>query len=324
MKVIELDIDSGERDPTIYPLPNDYTVKINKTLYGSTKIKVLAAKIPNCQNLINIGNKQIQVDNTTYIIPEATYTNGTDLASNVQIALTGSNVSKVTFNSATNKLTFSNVGSSNAFSFKFYSGSNGYSNVSSSVGAPAAVLGFNGSDISSTANILISNVIDLYGPTALFLRVSYKSEEFEKDIIVNGGTFTHGNTGSSVNTIKQIPPKYMGRFLLSPINEFTTYNISNEPIEFNIPNLNIDELRIRLYWNNGTKFIPYDFGCRNHIIKFEITCDNDRFSKIYDEAPVDELPPPVEAIPEPFRNEKLFYGLIGLILFLGLFMLLRQ
>ena len=55
MKVIELDVDSGERDPTVYPSPNDYTVKLNKTLYGSTKIKVLAARLPNCQNLINVG-----------------------------------------------------------------------------------------------------------------------------------------------------------------------------------------------------------------------------------------------------------------------------
>ena len=325
MKIIELDVDSGERDPTIYPLPNDYTVKLNKTLYGTTKIKVLAARLPNCQNLINVGNKQFQVDNITYVLSEATYTNGNDLASNIQIDLAGSNVSSVTFNSANNKLTFSNtVGPSNAFTFKFYTGSNGYA-TTSTIGPPAAVLGFNGSDISSTANILVSSFIDLNGPTALFLRVSYKADEFEKDIVVNGGTFTHGNSGSALVTLSQIPQTYMGRFILSGGDPFTFYKSSNEPIELDIPNVNIDELRIRFYWNNGTKFIPYDFGCRNHIIKFQITCENDRFSKIYEENPVDELPPPVDEIPEPFRfDNKLIYYVIGLILFLGLFLLLMR
>ena len=325
MKIIELDVDSGERDPTIYPLPNDYTVKLNKTLYGTTKIKVLAARLPNCQNLINVGNKQFQVDGKTYVLSEATYLNGNDLASNVQIGLAGSNVSSVIFDSTNNKLTFSNIGTTNTFSFKFFSGSNGYSTVST-IGPPAAVLGFNGSDISSTASsVLVSNVIDLSVPTTLFLRVSYKADEFEKDIVVNGGTFTYGNSGSTSVTLSQIPQTYMGRFIVGS-GPITFYNTStDEPIELDIPSVNIDELRVRFYWNNGTKFIPYDFGCRNHIVKFEITCENDRFSKIYEEKPVDELPPPVDEIPEPFRiDNKLIYYVIGLILFLGLFILLRR
>ena len=97
MKVVSLDVDSSERDPTVYPLPNDYTVRLNKRLYGVSKITLTAARIPNCQTLINADNNAITVDGVTYRVPRGTYTNGRDLASNVQIALQGSNVTTVSF-----------------------------------------------------------------------------------------------------------------------------------------------------------------------------------------------------------------------------------
>ncbi|NBO56774.1 MAG: hypothetical protein EBU84_19765, partial [Actinobacteria bacterium] len=198
MKVLTLDVDSGERDPSLYPDPNDYTIKLNRTLYDVTKLTIVGARIPNCQNLINVGNKQFQLDNKTYVLQEATYTNGTDLASNIQLTLAGSNVSQVTFNAATNKLLFSNCGiGNNVFTFKFSSGSNGYA-TNSLVGPPAAVLGFNGADVgvSAGSNVLVSNVIDLDGPTSLFVRITCKGDEFDKDIYVNGGSFSFGNGGS--------------------------------------------------------------------------------------------------------------------------------
>ena len=326
---VSLDVDSGERDPTAYPSPNDYTFKLNKILYGVTKISLLEANIPNCQNLINSGNKQFQLDNSTYVLREATYTNGADLASNVQTTLLGSNVSSVLFNSNTNTLAFSNIGTSNTFSFKFYSGSNGYA-TTSTVGPPAAVLGFNGSDVSlnTGSNVLTSNVVDLSGPTSLFIRVSCRNDTFNKDVYVNGGTFTLGSTSGPTNTMQSIPPLYIGRIMLgTTIGQITNFNMTNTPIEFDVPNLNVDEMRLRFYWNNGTKLIPYDFGTRNHIIKFQITCEADRFSKVYDEeVKVDELPPPVNPPPEPERfgyTNNMLYIFIGLILFLGLYMLLN-
>lgn len=326
MKVVSLDIDSGERDPTLYPSPNDYTIRLNKTLYGVTNINLVSARLPNCQNLINFGNKQFQLDNKTYVLPEATYTNGTDLASNLQIALTGSNITQVTFNTASSKLTFSNIsGPANIFTFKFFTGSNGYANNITTLGPPATVLGFNGSDIKSSSNILISNIIDLKGPRSLFVRITCKADDFDKDIIVNGGSFSFDNkTGGSISNMLPIPPNYIGRILLTDIGTTTIYSFNNDKIEYDVPNVNVDELRIRFYWNNGTKLIPYDFGTTNHIIKFNITCENDRFSKIYDEKTIDELPPPVDLPPEPFRTDTIFYVILGLILFIGLFLLLTR
>jgi hypothetical protein len=322
MKTILIDVDSGERDPTVYPNPNDYTVRLSDTLYGVTKLRIVEASIPNCQTLINYGNKQFQLDNRVYVLNEGSYTNGTDLASNLQQSLSGSNVSQVTFSSFTNKLTFSNCGTSNAFSFKFFSGSNGYS-TSSTVGPPCATLGFSGSDVRGIQDV-VSNVIDLSGPTALFVRISYKEEEFEKDIYVDGGQFTFGNTAGQQATIAPIPPIYIGRIVLGPRGERSRYNMTNYPIEYNVPNLNIDQLSIRFYWNNGNKLVPYDFGKQNHIMKFEIVCDEDRLSRVYEEGgAVDSLPPPVEKIPERFRRDTIFMAALGLILFIGLIILLR-
>lgn len=215
MKVLTLDVDSGERDPSLYPNPNDYTIKLNRTLYDVTKLTITGARIPNCQNLINFGNKQFQLDTKTYVLQEATYTNGSDLASNLQSSLVGSNVTQVTFNTASNKLVFSNCGvGNNVFSFNFLSGSNGYA-TNSLIGTPATVLGFNGTNVgvSVGSNVLTSNVVDLDGPTSLFVRITCKGDEFDKDIFINGGTFSFGNS-TQTSTFSSIPPNYVGRIIL--------------------------------------------------------------------------------------------------------------
>ena len=323
MKVSSLDVDSGERNPTLYPNPNDYTIKLNKTLYGVTKLSLIEAKLPNCQNLINVGNKQFQLDNETYVLNEATYANGTDLASNLQSSLAGSNISQVTFNTQNNILLFSNCGQgNNVFTFKFFSGSNGYASQSL-VGPPATVLGFNGTDVgvSAGSNVLVSNVIDLRGPNSLFIRITCRGDDFTRELYVNGGTFSFSNTLGETSNIAMISPNYMGRIVLRD-NE-TYYNMTSKPIEYDVPSLNIDQLRIRFYWNNGNKLIPYDFGKQNHILKFQLTCEVDRLSKVYEEGPVDELPPPVDPPPEPFRKDTIFIIALGFILLLGMFILLR-
>jgi hypothetical protein len=323
MKVLTLDVDSGERDPSLYPNPNDYTIKLNRTLYDTTKLILVGARIPNCQNLINVGNKQFQLDNQTYVMNEAIYKNGSDLASNIQTTLAGSSVDNVTFNLSTNKLEFSNLESTTPFSFKFMTGSNGYA-TQSVVGPPATVLGFNGLDVGTVggSNVLISSVVDLEGPTSLFVRVSCRGDDFDKDIYVNGGTFSFGNDIQTSN-ISSIPPNYIGRILLQTLGGVTIFRMSDAPILFEVPNLNIDELRIRLYWNNGNKLVPYDFGQRNHMLKFVIQCETDRLAKKYEEGPVDELPPPVDPPPEPFRRDTVFMVALGLILFIGLIILLQ-
>lgn len=312
MKTISVDVDSSERDPSVYPAPNDYTVRLNKRLYGVTKITLTAARIPNCQNLIGPSNQTIKVNGVTKVIPAGTYINGTDLASNVASGLAGSDVNSVTFNSTTSTLTFSGP---SPFTLNFPWGN-----------SPADVLGFTGVDV--TGSSVTSGKINLHGPSSIFLRLTVGGDDLDKDVFVNGGTFTfNGVTGLS-QSLAQIPPHYIGRIVLGNLGDTKLYNQTDASISYKVPNLNVNDIRIRMYWNNGTKLVPYDFGSRNHMLKFDIECETDRFNKVY-EVPesVDELPPPVEDQDdvEPRRlSNNYVYIIIVAVLFLGLWVLLSN
>ena len=49
MKVHTLDIDSGERDPVLYPNVADYVVHLKNPIYDVTKISLISARIHNSQ-----------------------------------------------------------------------------------------------------------------------------------------------------------------------------------------------------------------------------------------------------------------------------------
>jgi hypothetical protein len=334
-----VDIDSGERDPIEYPNPNDYTIHLNNRIYDITNIKIVSARIPNCQPLINAGNKQFDVDGTTIVLSEGTYTNGTDLASNLQSSL-GDTIDSVTFDSFTNKLTFSNVEDSTAFSFNFYGGSNGYA-TSSTVGPPAHVLGFSGANTESATSIT-SSYIDLNGPTSIFVRITNGLEDLDKPLYIDGGTFSTSDGTFDSQNMKQISPHYIGRIMTSNINEIIDFNGNDDPIHHNFikgTGKFIDDLRIRFYYNNGTKLIPYDFGKRNHILKIEVECSLDKSlgqpNTFGGTVPMalepSDLPPPIE-IPNlmpknRFDNSQktiLIVSVISLLMGLALLSFMRR
>ena len=117
-----LDIDSSERDPLKYTSPNDYVINLNRRMYNVTNIKLISAIIPNSQLLINKGNKQFDVGTgNTVILPEGTWSNGYDFASNLTDSLTnfsGTDDITVTYEQNTQALTFTSSGPD--FSFDFY------------------------------------------------------------------------------------------------------------------------------------------------------------------------------------------------------------
>jgi hypothetical protein len=310
MKTISVDVDSAERDPSVYPAPNDYTVRLNKRLYGVTKITLTAARIPNCQNLVGSNNRTINVDGVPKLIPIGTFTNGVDLASNVAAGLSGSGVNSVTFNSSTSTLTFSGP---SPFTLNFPWGN-----------SPADVLGFTGSNV--TGSSITSGKINLQGPSSILLRLTIGGDDLDKDVFINGGTFTFGGVTGLSQSVAQIPPHYIGRIVMGNLGDTRLYNQTDAAISYNVPNLNISDIRIRMYWNNGTKLVPYDFGSRNHMLKFDIVCETDRFNKVYEVEPVDELPPPVEdpdpELEPPRLSNNNVYIIIAAVLFLGLWVLL--
>lgn len=328
-----LDVDSSERDSELYPNPNDYTVKLNRPLYNVTKINLVSARIPNSQLLINHGNKQFDVGTgNTIVLHEGSWATGESLASNLTDQLTNfdgeSNNIAVTYNSNTQSLTFTNSDSSQ-FSFDFYNGSNGYT-TSSTVGTPAHVLGFCNSNMTSNASgVLVSNIIDLSGPTSLILSMSSGSDDYYKEVFVNGGAFSINSNTYESTSVSPLKSTYVGRILTSNIGQIIDYNGNDDPVTYKFwkgSEKSVNELRIKFYYNNGTKLIPYDFGFRNHILKFEIECSLDKFKTLESESEdvSIKLPPPVDLQERPrFFNKrhKTTYIVIVIALFLGLLIL---
>jgi hypothetical protein len=114
----------------------------------------------------------------------------------------------------------------------------------------------------------------------------------------------------------------MGRIPLDLPGVAIQYATQDHLIEYKTPpDLNITNLQVRMYWNNGTKLIPYDFGVTNHMLQFEFTCDTDRFLKVYPYDDVGKLPDPIkDAIGAP--NINFVYIIAFVVLFLGFLMLI--
>lgn len=321
-----LDIDSSERDTNTYPNPNDYIVKLNTPLFNVNNIKLRSARIPNSQLLINQGNKQFDIGTgNTVVLTEGTWSNGLEFSSNLTDSLTnfsGSDDIVVTFDQNTNSLTFT---STVYFSFDFYGGSNGYVS-SSDVGTPSSVLGFTNSN-TTPATTLVSNVIDLDGPSSIIMRLTNGADDFEQTVFINGGEFSFDSYTSDAPSATPLNTSFMGRILttggLGSITNFTNTDDSVEHRFYKGPEKSIDELRVRFYYNNGTKLIPYDFGSRNHLLKFEIDCSIEKLSSlIYEDPP--ELPPPVtnSSYTKLTNNKRLIWIIISISLVVGLLTLL--
>ena len=324
-----LDIDSSERDTLVYPEPNDYVINLNRQLYNVTNLKLEAARIPTSQLHINQGNRTFSIDGTTITLPERNFDDGNDLKSNLidQIVTPGlTNVQTITFDSNTNALTFSNTLGNN-FSLEFYDGSNG-SNTNSTYGTPFSLLGFNQNNQTSSSGTLVSGSIDLDGPTSLIIRVTTNGDDLNKEVYVNGGSFSFGTFGSTQGGPGTVESIYMGRIMTGGHNQLIDYNGNDDPVTHFFhkgPEKSISQLRIRFYYNVGSKLIPYDFRSRNHTLKFRVTCSLDKLSSLAVEKPiVQELPPPVELpfLEPPSRDNRYFMLLVGLGLILGLIILM--
>ena len=319
-----LDIDSSERDPAKFSNPNDYNVKLNRDLYNVTNIKLVSARIPTTQLLINNGNKQFDVTGNTVVLQEGTWSNGFNLASNLTDQLVNfdtTNDITVTYKQNTHSLTFT---SGVDFSFDFYNGSNGYA-TSSPVGTPAEVLGFSYSNVNSTGTTLVSNVINLNGPNSIIIALSSGSSNFTKPLYINGGEFSIGSN-SYDSPVSTLTTNYTGRILTKNLGEILDYKNRDDPIDYIFykgPGKNINRLQVQFYYNIGTKLIPYDFGNRNHILKFEITCSLDKFIDLPKNVESTDLPPPVEFdFKKNFSIKQKQIIIIVLILLLGGFVIL--
>ena len=266
-----LDVDSSERDSNLYPNPNDYVVTLNTPLYNVTNISLISARIPTSQLLVNSGNKVITLDGVDYTLDEKNYSNAAVLASDLEQKFAGSNVTSVTYSSNTNTLTFSNVGTSNNFSFDF--GEN----------SPSGILGFNGNTVSSTSGTLSAGFTDLAGPSNLIMKLSCNGNDLDKDVFWNDVIYT-------------------GRILTSNVlGDYIDYNGHDDPVVHYFhkgPEKSVTRMRVRFYYNNKTTLIPYDFRMADHVLKFKIKCSLDKLQGL----------DRTQVIPEPyFKPQKRNY-----------------
>lgn len=311
MSVYTLDIDSSERDPTIYPNPADYVIELKNPIYDVNKISIASARIHASQLLINDRNNTFTVTNTAGT-PETTNTvtlangnyKGTTLAAELQTKVTagvGKNIT-TTYNPDNNTLTFDSA--SDDFRFDFYGGVKGYANSTSGYTTPHDILGLPPSNVASTSGTLTTGTINLQGPDALVIKISSGAEEFNK-------------------TVYSDTPFYTGRILMC--GDVINYSGKDDIVEHNFDTGNqgsISKLRVQFFYSSNNQLIPYDFRNANHIIKLSIEGSRDKLSVIPTVKKDFSLPEPMR-IPEfedPNRWNAFIY--IFMIIVTGIFFLI--
>ena len=252
-----LEVDSSQRDLSLYPYSNTYSVTINRPLYNVSKIKLIAARIPIPQYTIDSYNDTFVYDGTTITLDHRDYINGDVLAANVLTqmqAIEPNALTTLTFDSDTKQLSFSNT---SAFSLTFDDTS------------PATVFGFLLQTYGPATNI-VSNVVDLDGPSSLLFSMSADDRDDMKNEIY-------------ISDLEQKPMHYFGRIITVGYTNkrLIDHNGNDDPVRnmfFRGTEGAIETLDIKFFCNNFKQVFPYDFKLRNHILKFEVTCSLDKLS----------------------------------------------
>jgi hypothetical protein len=283
MKVYNLSIDSSERQTNLYAYANSYVVTLENPIYDVSEIKLISARIPTPQLTTCGTNNSFSVDGNVFVLNETNYANGYVLAEDLETLLAppDSNVSLVVYDEETNSINFSNVGSSNAFTFEFHTGTNGYQSKTSSVTTPHQVLGFSSEDFTSNANgEITSGAINLNGPNSLILKLTAGSDEFNQDI--------YSST-----------PFYTGHILLDG-SDFINFNGADDHLIHHFhsgPQKFIRDIRIEFFYMSHGRLIPYDFRNQDHILKFELIGSMDK---------LEGLPKvPIEKVTEEKKEESI-------------------
>jgi hypothetical protein len=327
MKVHNLSIDSSQRGIDViasnsyydsegtyvidaysntYSSPNNYVITLENPIYDVSEIKLVSARIPTPQLTICETNNTFSVDGQTIALENADYPTGDDLATHLQneLAPPVSNVSEVSFDTDTKRFTFSNVGTSNTFTFEFYTGENGFLQDSSTTTTPHQVLGFGSNDYASTSNVLTSGAINLVGPNTLVLRLSAGSDEFNQSVYTS-------------------TPFYTGHILLDG-SDFINFNGADDVLTHHFhsgPLKYIKDIQVEFFYMSHGRLIPYDFMNQEHILKFEVTCSTDKLKNL-PKVPLEEIEEKTSiSIPEKEDEDpykwKIYVGIVvvfGLIL----------
>lgn len=306
MKVHQLTIDSGQRDPTLYVNPNDYVVTLDDAIYDVSQIKLVSGRIPCPQLLINESNQSFSYSQggTTYGVtfPTGNYT-GTELA-----AIFDSDFN-ISYNASKNSFGMG-IPIGGDITFLFASGNGGGQSANTNI---HEILGLPPVDIVMPGNQF--GAANFKGPNSLVLRISSGSEKMNQSVYVS-------------------EPYYTGHILMDG-TDFLNVNGSEDKLthEFHSGALkSLKDLRIEFFYMSQGRLIPYDFRNQNHVLKFEITCSTDKLENLtpMKEEPVEEEEEkekvPSISIPDKknLYEWKIEYIYITLIIFTGILLILSM
>jgi hypothetical protein len=313
MKVHTLNIDSSERDTSIYTYANNYVVNLDNPIYDISNIKLVSARIPTPQLMTSATNKTFSVDGVDITLNETNYSNGYVLAEDLDIELAPSNshIDSVIFDEETDSLVFSNTEASDDFTIEFYDGTNGYLSNTSSLTTPHQIMGFSSKNFTSTNNTLRSGAINLNGPNSLVLKLTTGSDEFTQ-------------------TVYTSTPFYTGHILLDG-SDFINFNGTDDVLVHHFHSGSqkmIKDVKVEFFYMSHGRLIPYDFRNQDHILKFEITGSTDKLENL-PKVPIEEpkkveKEEPIISIPEVVKNSYIWrkeYLYIALIVIVGLLLI---
>lgn len=313
MKVHTLNIDSSERDTSIYTYANNYVVNLDNPIYDISNIKLVSARIPTPQLMTSATNKTFSVDGVNITLNETNYSNGYVLAEDLDIELAPSNshIDSVIFDEETESLVFSNTEASDDFTIEFYDGTNGYLSNTSSLTTPHQIMGFSSKNFTSTNNTLRSGAINLNGPNSLVLKLTTGSDEFTQ-------------------TVYTSTPFYTGHILLDG-SDFINFNGADDVLVHHFHSGSqkmIKDVKVEFFYMSHGRLIPYDFRNQDHILKFEITGSTDKLENL-PKVPIEEpkkveKEEPIISIPEVIKNSYTWrkeYLYIALIVIVGLLLI---
>jgi hypothetical protein len=313
MKVHTLNIDSSERDTSIYTYANNYVVNLDNPIYDISNIKLVSARIPTPQLMTSATNKTFSVDGVDITLNETNYSNGYVLAEDLDIELAPSNshIDSVIFDEETESLVFSNTQASDDFTIEFYDGTNGYLSNTSSLTTPHQIMGFSSKNFTSTNNTLRSGAINLNGPNSLVLKLTTGSDEFTQ-------------------TVYTSTPFYTGHILLDG-SDFINFNGTDDVLVHHFHSGSqkmIKDVKVEFFYMSHGRLIPYDFRNQDHILKFEITGSTDKLENL-PKVPIEEpkkveKEEPIISIPEVIKNSYTWrkeYLYIALIVIVGLLLI---
>lgn len=300
MKVYTLDIDSGERDPTVYPTSNNFIVDLATPIYNVTKLEVVSARVPASLPIVHARNNRFSItdDTDTYTVtlsPSADYSSGASIVTHLDAQISASGCDTVDTVAYTDgKFVFSNAAGSDTFTFDFHSGIDGWTSNSLTRTTPNQMLGFSASDQASTSGgVLTGGTPDFsHAPKTFVLRVTSGSDKINQEAYTN-------------------TPFYTGVFMnnnISGSDAYLTFTGADDAFVHDEHRKEIRQMRLEFLYKENNKLIPVDFGGRDYAIKFRVHGSKDKLENLPKLTEEDVsglvLPPPVH-IPELVVRENL-------------------